>query len=373
MARGKDVEAGTVTVEAKALAGAMKHAAAVIESRNTIPILSNVRLTAAAGAMEIVTSDLDVEFRQKLPVGGTAELATTVDARRLAALASAADSGEHITLSMDDTRRLVVKSGRSRWTLPTLPADDFPVLHFEGGEAALTVPGKDLAAAIGRVIWALNTEMHRQYLHGPLLHAEGGKAALVGCQGNYMVRVVMETEHPAGAPEVILGPKFCRALQALAADNKAAVTLTWDAAKARLEIGNVTLTGKMIDGIYPDYRRVIPPEGSRVVVDPATLRGAIRRVGLVASEKTRAVKIVRDDSKLTLSVTSPEGGTAREEVPADAEVGHEAGFNARFLEQMLDAIGGDSVEIHQTDAGSPALIRRVVPDGAIGVVMPMRI
>lgn len=368
MARGKQ-EVGVIVVEAGVLARAMKHAAGVVEARNTLPILANVRLTASDEGLEVVASDLDVEFRQVVPLVSGGALATTVEAARLSALAGAVEGGAQIALALED-KRLVVKSGRSRWTLPVLPAEDFPVLPFEGEHAASVAiePASALARAIGRTLWAASTEVTRPWLTGALLHAEGGRTALVGTDGNVLVRVVLDREHPADAPEVILGPKFCRQLQALTDETAGPAELAWDTRKIRARIGPITLTGKMIEGTFPNYRLAIPPEGERVIVDPATLRAAARRVMLVSSEKTRVVRMERAAGKLVLSHSSPDSGAGLEDVPADAEPGPTSGFQLPYLDRMLEAIGGEGVEIHHNAENRFSLVRRVVPDGSIGVL-----
>lgn len=378
MARGAnkpDANAtGSVRIAAGELVKAMKHAAAVVESRNTIPILSNVLLRAEGDTIELASSDLDVEFRQRLPLETPGAIATTVDARRLAALCASVAADAAMTLEMDGPR-LVVKAGRSRWTLPALPAGDFPLMEFDADAAArLTVePASRLGETLGRVLWAASTEETRYYLNGLFLHPEAGRTALVATDGYVLVRAEIGIEHPADAPEVILARKFCRLLLALAEGVKGPAHLAWDTGKIRAEIGDQVLLAKHIHGTFPDYRRVIPGESERVIVEPESLRAALRRTMLVAAQKTSCVKLEREEGKLVLSVTDPDGGAANEEVPAEAESRFASGFNGRFLDRMLEAIGGDSVEIHQADPCSPALVRRVVPDGVSGVVMPMRV
>lgn len=361
-----------ITVEAAALSAAMKHAASVVESSQTIPILANVRLVARDGALELTTSDLDCEYRQAIEAEVETAMAVTVDARRLFALAAAAEKKAQLRVEIDGSR-VLIKSGRSRWDLPALPATDFPSIPAEGMDAEIELAGPALAAALVRVQWSISTEITRYYLCGALLHAEGGKAALASTNGNTLMRVVLEADAPEDAPDCILGSKFTRLLAALCGD-AGKVTLRWSRTKVRATVGAVELTAKAIDGTFPDYRRVIPPlDAEPVALDPASLRGALRRVQLVATEKTRAIKLEREADKIVLGVTSPDGGTAREELPASGPEGHTTGFNAMFLDRMVEAIGGDTIAMHQADAGAPARFERVVPDGALCVVMPMRV
>lgn len=367
-----------ITVDAGVLAKAMRHAAAVTERRNTIPILSNVLLVATGETLSIVTTDLDLQFSQTVPLRTGGELITTVDSQRLATLAGAVENGAQISLELKDNR-LTVKSGRGRWVLPVLPRDDFPVIVAGDFEASIDLPGAALARAIGRVGVAISTEETRYYLNGIFLSPDAGQVRFVATDGHRMMAVTVDAVWPENAPEAIVPRKFARTLEKLAAEfGEGVVSLAWSASKARAEIGPVTLLGKTIDGSFPDYRRVIPSvEDTPVAFDPAVLRGAVRRVALIATEKTRAVKLTRAADRLVLDVTSPDNGTASEELPADCDVsgtgGFECGFNAAYLGDMLEAIGGDTIELHHAAAGAPALFRRKVPDGALGVLMPMRV
>lgn len=367
-----------ITVDAGVLTKAMRHAAAVTERRNTIPILANVLLVAKGETLSISTTDLDLQFTQTVPLRAGGELMTTVDSQRLATLAGAVESGAQISLELKDDR-LTVKSGRGRWVLPVLPRDDFPLMVVGNFEASIDLAGAALARAVGRVGAAISTEETRYYLNGILLSPDGGQVRMVATDGHRMMVVTVEAAWPENAPDVIVPRKFVRTLEKLAAGlGEGAVSLAWSAKQVRAEIGPVTLLGKTIDGSFPDYRRVIPSvEGTPVVFDPAVLRGAVRRVALIATEKTRVVKLTREADLLLLHVASPDNGAASEELPADCDVsgerGFACGFNAAYLGDMLEAIGGDTVELHHADAGAPALFRRKVSDGALGVLMPMRV
>lgn len=360
-----------VTITAADFAGAMKAAAQVVDTRNTIPILANVRLQADGDALEILTTNLDVEFRQRIPAQVDGGFATTVDARRLSGLAGAVDKGAQITLEPDGNT-LSAKSGRSRWKLPTLPADDFPLLALDL-PSPVTMPGAVLASAIRRTVWSVCTEPTRAYLAGIYLDSEGGKLRLTSTNGHTLASIVTDTDWPDDAVDAILPEKLMHTIQQ-AAETQESVSLAWHGSAARFTAGDIVITGKAIDGTFPDYRRVIPPHGDApALLDPASLSGAIRRIELVATEKTRCIRIERAGSKLVASATDTVGGEAVEEVPADCAEGHATGVNAVYLRQMLDAIGGDTVELHQADAGSQILLRRTVADGAICVMMPMRI
>ncbi|HQS70675.1 MAG: DNA polymerase III subunit beta [Novosphingobium sp. 28-62-57] len=364
-----------ITIEAAVLSRAMSAAAKVCEARNTIPILSNVRLVAdpIIGKLEVLTTDMDIEYRQRVPMAQeSGQLRTTVNAGKLRDLVNAVPKGAQMRLTQDGNR-LIVQAGRGRWVMHSLPADDFPSIEFAPQHRLPIEPASKIGRIIDRVLWSRETELARYYLNGPLWHGDNGKLRLVTTNGHTMPVITTDLNWPADAPEVILAPKFCTILKDLVGDGAGVAMMCWDAAKMRVEFGDVILTGKVIDGTFPDYRRVIsPPVAEPVIVDPATLAEAVRRVKLLGSEKTRSVKVEYHDGKITLSHTSVDHGTATEEVPADCKRRPDTGFNASYLMEMLAAIGGDSVEIHQQDANAPTLFRRVVDDGAFGIVMPMR-
>lgn len=377
MARTEEGAGGRMVIEAAAFAKALAVAAGVTESRNTIPILANLCLRAEGETVEIVSTDLDIEYRHRVPLAAPMEgrLITTIDAKRMAALAGAAAPGAQLSIEMEGAVRAIVKAGRSRWVLPTLPADDFPLVVASPADARMTVAAPALlAGAIKRVMWSVSTEVTRYYLNGPLFHGDSGKLRLVSTNGNTLMLVGLDIDWPEGAPEVILGAKFCRLLESLTRAAAAPLTLAWDGRRMVAEMGDVTLTGKVIDGSFPDYRRVIPAQqDAPIVFDPADLVPAIRRVQLISSEKTRSIAINPETGKLLISATDPGGGTAEEELSAQAEQAFQRGFNGAFVLAAVDALGGDTVELHHSDAGAPALFRRSVDDGARCVVMPMRV
>jgi len=179
----------TITIERSKLAGALKSAAAVCEGRNTIPILANVLLQAADGTLELVTTDLDCELRQRVPLATPGELATTVDAKRLAAIALATDEGAQITLALEDGR-LTVTAGRSRFNLPIRPSNDFPTIARNEPAHSVEMPGKDLAAMLARVAPSVSTEATKYYMAGAFLNDEAGKLRLVSTDGHRLAAAI---------------------------------------------------------------------------------------------------------------------------------------------------------------------------------------
>lgn len=355
----------TVTIEAGVLSRAMKSAASIVESAQTIPILANARIEVLpGGTMDIVTSNLDIEFRQSVPVVSGASLATTVDARKLAAIAGATESGAQIAMEAKDGR-LTVRSGRSRWTLPVLPVTDFPAMPFDADTQGVSMPGKDLASVIARTAWSTTNELSRPYLSGIFLNCERGKLRAAATNGFSLFVLDTSVKWPADAPEIIVPSKYARILERIVAEVPD-VDLLWDIRKIRARIGDVTLTGKVIDGDYLNYRRAIPqPQDAPIIVDVESLRKAMHRVSLIQSDRTKAITFDAGDGKLNLRSADTSAHESTEEIPADCTQAARADFYGPYLRDAMEAIGGDTVEIHHIAPDTITLIRRTVSDGAV--------
>jgi DNA polymerase-3 subunit beta len=376
------------TIERATLLRCLSHVQSVVERRNTIPILSNVLLEAApSGSLRLMATDLDLQVVESLPAV-TVETpgAITVSAHLLFDIARKLPDGTQVSLASADNR-LTVKAGRSRFQLPTLPRDDFPVIVEGDLPTSFEVPAPILAQMIDRTRFAISTEETRYYLNGIFLHvseedpASGGpllKAAAT--DGHRLARFTLPRPDGAqGMPDVIVPRKCVAELRKLLEEaHDTSVRVDLSASKIRFTMGGengVVLTSKLIDGTFPDYTRVIPTANDKLLrLDPRSFFEGVDRVATIATEKTRAVKMALENDKVTLSVTSPDNGTAAEELPADyAASGFEIGFNATYLKDILGQIEGDTVELHLADAGAPTLIRQNDKAAALYVLMPMRV
>jgi DNA polymerase-3 subunit beta len=353
------------TIEASHLSAAMKNAASIVQGVAVIPILSNVRLVASGGKVEITTCDMDIEYHQSIPCKG--ELALTVSASKLAQIAAAVPGDALITLVEKDGR-LTVSSGRSRWTLPILPVGDFPSLPVETLCEPMIVD--NVAEPIRRVAWSIYAGKAQPRLSGIFLHNENG-ATLAATNNSSIAVCPLGSKMPKDAPDVMVSAKFASTLSSLA---DGPVSLAWDARKIRAVIGDIALTGKLIEGEFPNYRRIIPaPVESPIVIDPKSTLDALRRVRILGDDKTRCVKIDRAEGKIVISSEGRGIGDASEEAQAECVESFSTGLDGGHLASILDAIGGDSVEVHQAEAKTIMMVRRVVNDGAMALAMPMRI
>jgi DNA polymerase-3 subunit beta len=369
------------TIERATLLKCLSHVQSVVERRNTIPILSNVLIEAAAdGTVRIMATDLDLQVVETLgAVSVEGPGAITVSAHLLFDIARKLPDGSQVSLETADNR-MTVKAGRSRFSLPTLPRDDFPVIVEGDLPTSFELPAATLAQLIDRTRFAISTEETRYYLNGIFLHVTDEELKAAATDGHRLARFTIKRPDGAeGMPDVIVPRKCVAELRKLLEEAlDANVLVDLSASKVRFTLGGengVVLTSKLIDGTFPDYSRVIPTGNDKLLrLDPKSFYEGVDRVATIATEKTRAVKMALDNDRVTLSVTSPDNGTASEEVPADYKSsGFEIGFNAGYLKDILNQIEGDTVELHLADAGAPTLIRQDDKSPALYVLMPMRV
>lgn len=368
------------TIERATLLRCLSHVQSVVERRNTIPILSNVLIDASAnGSVRLVATDLDLQIVESMPAAAVdAPGAITVSAHLLFDIARKLPDGAQVSLETVDNR-LVVKATRSRFQLPTLPRDDFPVIAEGELPVSFELPAETLKQIIDKTRFAISTEETRYYLNGIFWHVSEDPLPVLkaaATDGHRLARITMpRPEGAEGMPDIIIPRKCVAELRKLLDEVDGSVGVSMSATKIRFDLGQALLTSKLIDGTFPDYSRVIPTGNDKILkIDPRSFEEGVDRVSTIATEKTRAVKMALDRDKIILSVTSPENGTAAEEVPGEyTAMGFEIGFNSRYLLDILGQLQGDTIEVHLADAAAPTLIRENDKSAALYVLMPMRV
>jgi DNA polymerase-3 subunit beta len=351
----------------------------VVERRNTIPILSNVLIEAqAGGTMRLMATDLDLQIDETIPAAVDQPGAITVSAHTLFDIVRKLPEGAQVELAAAEGR-ITINAGRAKFTLATLPRDDFPMIAEGELPVTFELPAETLKQIIDKTRFAISTEETRYYLNGIFFHVTDEATPLLraaATDGHRLARVTVA--RPDGAesmPDVIIPRKCIAELRKLLEEVDGSVGVSLSGSKIRFDLGQAILTSKLIDGTFPDYSRVIPTANDKLLkLDPRSLMEGVDRVSTIATEKTRAVKMALDRDKVILSVTSPENGAAAEEVPGDyAALPFEIGFNSRYLMDILGQIEGDMVEVHLADASAPTLIRENDASPALYVLMPMRV
>ena len=364
------------TIERATLLKSLSHVQSVVERRNTIPILSNVLIEARDdNSIRLMATDLDLQVDESVPANVDQPGATTVSAHTLFDIVRKLPEGSQVELNVAEGK-MHLSAGRSRFHLSTLPRDDFPVISEGELPTRFELPAATLRQIIDKTRFAISSEETRYYLMGIFLHVADDQLRAAATDGHRLARVVLPKPDGAdGMPDVIVPRKCVAELRKLLEEVEGTVEVSLSPTKVRFGLGSAVLTSKLIDGTFPDYNRVIPTGNDKLLkLDPKSFSAGVDRVSTIASEKTRAVKMSVDRDKVTLSVTSPESGTATEEIAADyGSDTIEIGFNAKYLLDILGEIDGDTVEVHLADAAAPTLLRENDKSDALYVLMPMRV
>jgi DNA polymerase-3 subunit beta len=355
---------------------ALQSVAGIVERRHTLPILANVLLRKTGEDIEFTTSDLEIQVRTQATLGGDAgNLSTTVGARKLIDILRTLPPDQVVTLSAAASK-LTLTGGKSRFTLQTLPADDFPLVNeaVDFGPA-FAVPQKTLKTLINQVHFAMAVHDIRYYLNGILFVAEGRQLTLVATDGHRLGLAQAQLETDIPKQEVILPRKTVLELQRLLKDEDTPIEMRFAGNQAKFGFSGMEFVTKLVEGKFPDYNRVIPKNHKNaVILGRATLLASLQRAAILTSEKFKGVRVNIEPGTLRIASSNAEQEEAKEEIEIDyAGDTIEVGFNVTYLMDALANISQDMVKIELQDGNASALI--TVPDqtGFKYVVMPMRI
>jgi DNA polymerase-3 subunit beta len=356
---------------------ALQSVAGIVERRHTLPILANVLLRKSGESVEFTTSDLEIQVRTTATLGGDAgELRTTVGARKLIDILRALPADQVVTLS-NAGNKLTLQAGKSRFTLQTLPADDFPLVN-EGVDfgTPFAVPQKTLRDLINQVHFAMAVHDIRYYLNGILFIAEGNTLTLVATDGHRLAlaQSTLEAAVPS-RQEVILPRKTVLELQRLLRDEDTPIEMRLANNQARFAFNGMEFVTKLVEGKFPDYNRVIPKNHKNIVaLGRVPLLGALQRAAILTSEKFKGVRMNVEPGVLRISSNNAEQEEAKEELDVDYNGDAiEIGFNVTYLIDALGNIGQETLRIELQDSAASALFTLPDKPGFKYVVMPMRI
>jgi DNA polymerase III subunit beta len=378
-----------LTIERGALLKALGHVQSVVERRNTIPILSNVLLRADSGAgggvLALSATDMDLEIVEQVPSRIERPGRITAPAHTLYDIVRKLREGAQIEIDASGERSaMVLRSGRSTFTLACLPPEDYPVMASGDLAYNFTLTAAELRSLVDRTRFAISTEETRYYLNGIYLHTtkndEVPVIRAVATDGHRLARVEMVMpEGAAGMPGIIVPRKTVIELRKLVDEGEDEIQVSLSETKIRFSTGAAALTSKLIDGTFPDYDRVIPSNNDKILeVKCKEFAEAVDRVSTISTEKSRAVKLAivpgANGGSLAVSATSPENGTAVEEIDATylAEP-IEIGFNSRYLLDITAQIDGEGAQFAMSDSASPTIVRDRADPSALYVLMPMRV
>lgn len=365
------------TTDREALLRPLQLVTGVVERRQTLPVLSNLLLVARDGVLALTGTDLEVELlaevSDQLEIGQEGE--ATIPARKLADIWRSLPEGAEVKVEVGG-ERAVVRSGRSRFTLSTLPAGDFPKVESGPGDLEFAISQKGLRKLIDQVAFSMAQQDVRYFLNGMLLEVTPEHTRTVATDGHRLAMCTLK-EAGAGADRVqaIVPRKGVLELGRLLDGEEGDVVVQLGANHLRVSQGPFTMTTKLVDGKFPDYEKVVPKDaGHAIVGDRDAMRQAFARASILSNEKYRGVRLIVEGEQLTIQANNPEQEEAEEVVPIGYEGERlEIGFNVSYLQDVLSVVGTEQVQLCVSDANSSALIEGVGDEDSVFVVMPMRL
>ena len=364
------------TTQDKLLA-ALQSVSGIVERRHTLPVLANVLLRKNGGSLQLTTSDLEIQIRTTAELGGDdAAFATTVGARKLIDILRTMPADQTVSLESNQAK-LILKGGKSKFTLASLPAEDFPLVQEAPNFGpSFQVPQKTLKRLLDQVAFAMAVHDIRYYLNGILFIAEGRTLTLVATDGHRLAlaQATLQEDVP-GRQEVILPRKTVLELQRLLADDEAAIEMRFAGNQARFAFGSMEFVTKLVEGKFPDYHRVIPKNHrNSLTLGRAPLLASLQRAAILTSEKFKGVRVNVEPGVLRIAANNTEQEEASEELEVDySGDAIDIGFNVTYLIDMLGNVSQDMVTIELQDSSASALITVPERPGFKYVVMPMRI
>jgi DNA polymerase-3 subunit beta len=346
----------------------------VVERRQTMPVLSNVLLSARNNRLGVTGTDLEVELVASTEVQVQQAGDVTVPGRKLLDICRALPEGTQLTL-MTEAERATLRCGRSRFALSTLPAAEFPVVEEINAELTVTVAQADCRRLIDKTHFSMAQQDVRYYLNGMLLEADGSTLRAVATDGHRLALCEIPLSTPVRTKQQVIVPRKGVLELQRCLGSEGPLELAIGTNHVRAQIGDIRFTSKLIDGRFPDYARVIPTRPSRLVeADRETLGQALQRTAILSNEKYRGIRLQLKPGLLTLQAHNPE----QEEAEDQLEVQYsgeemEIGFNVTYLLDALSAIDTDRVQVGLTDSNSSCLITGQGVSSTRYVVMPMRL
>ncbi|GAB2740962.1 DNA polymerase III subunit beta [Melaminivora jejuensis] len=348
----------------------------IVERRHTLPILANVLIKKSGNALQLTTSDLEIQIRTTAELGGEAgDFSTTVGARKLIDILKTMPADQTVSLESSQNK-LILKGGKSRFTLTSLPAEDFPLVQEAASFGpAFSVPQKVLKSLMHQVSFAMAVQDIRYYLNGILFVAEGSTLSLVATDGHRLAFASSQLEVEVPKQEVILPRKTVLELQRLLSDADGAIEVQFASNQARFTFGGMEFVTKLVEGKFPDYNRVIPRNHPhRITLGRAPLLASLQRTAIMTSEKFKGVRLNIEPGSLRVSSNNAEQEEAVDELDIDyGATPIEIGFNVTYLIDALANMSQDMVNIDLQDGNSSVLMSIPGNDGFKYVVMPMRI
>lgn len=366
------------SVSREALLQPLSLVAGAVERRQTMPVLSNILCKVDGGTLLITGTDLEVELSATIEVEGSADGATTVPARKLLDICKSLPEQAELRFSLVGGK-VAINAGKSRFSLATLPAEEFPAVQRDESSLAVELLQKDILSLIQRTAFSMAQQDVRYYLNGMLWEIDDTLLRTVATDGHRLAVTQAQIKGGGGSNrQLILPRKGVLELARLIAggDSEQTIIVEFGSNHVRVETGHMLFISKLVDGKFPDYDRVLPKGGDKVVkADRSELKAALQRAAILSNEKYRGVRFIVSSGQISIQANNPEQEEANEEVAVDYDGAElEMGFNVNYLIDVLGVLESSTISITLSDTSSSALVQ----DGdqsqdSLYVVMPMRL
>ena len=364
------------SVKREALLKPLNLVTGVVERRQTLPVLANVLLELDNNQLSLTGTDLEVEIVGRLTLETASEPGSiTVPARKFLDICKSLPDGSDIELSVDDSRA-VVRCGRSRFTLSTLPANEFPNVEESSGSLEFSLQQAQLKRLIDRTSFAMAQQDVRYYLNGMLWEVSAKQLRTVATDGHRLALCTLATDiNVDERKQVIVPRKGILELSRLLMSEDESVQILLGTNHVRAVTSDFTFTSKLVDGQFPDYERVLPKGGDKeVFASRQELKQALSRTAILSNEKYRGIRFLLESGNIKVLANNPEQEEAEENVSVAYQgAGLEIGFNVSYVIDVLGVLSGESVKMTLSDANSSALLEEAEGGDSLYVVMPMRL
>jgi len=364
-----------ISINKEDLLTPLQYVIGAVEKKQTMPILGNVLLSSSGKELRIIGTDRELELNSCIQLEQAADIFTTLPARKLLDICKALPNNSIINLEIEENRT-ILKSAKSRFTLSTLPATDFPILDEVDFLFKFKVKQKDFKKLLDKTSFAMAQQDVRYYLNGLMLEIESNQIKIVATDGHRLALGSINGEYPVESTfQIIIPRKAVLELSRLLTFNEEEITISISKNHIRIQLSDIIFTSKLIDGKFPDYNRVIPMDlNQQLLINKDALKETLQRISILCNEKYRGIRLTLENNTLNIQANNPHQEEAEEEISVDFDQTKiDIGFNVIYLIDVLNVIDTDNVKIHLKDANSSCVLSNDDNEDFKYVVMPMRL
>ena len=369
-----------LTIDKNTLFKSLSHVQSIVEKKNTLPILSNILIEAKENSLILSATDMDISITEKLNCNIIESGSTTVSAHTFYDIIRKLSDASEIEIICNDGKLISLRSGKSKFSLGCISKEDFPIIEIDNLETEITIDSQKLLKLIEKTRFAISNEETRYFLNGIYFHKKNNDKkdllSLVATDGHRLAKIDFEfKENSKEIPGVIVPKKTVNELYKLLLDCDGQIKISLDSNKIIFYIKDSILISKLIDGSFPDYRRVIPNDNNNILkINRQNFSFAVDRVSTITSDKSPVIKFKLFKNLMNMSSVNSENGTATEDIITEysgQEI--EIGFNSKYILEMINNLDDEIIILSFKDSSSPVIATEESNPNLIYVLMPMRV